>query len=706
MFKLWLKIMSVLTLIVTVLADNESICKEIKKLLIAHGDENQSFGLCYLDYDYDIDPETEIIKVEISHADDEELSYDNLIKIFSYIDTVTLSTDDKAISENVINALKASPNIKKVILSYSPFPIPSSFLEIDNIKILELNRCTVDKDLIDGLSKMSNLEELYFIDTSFAKDYSPSNTTNSMTSLKKFEYFNTMCGSDDKDNIDFIFGAKNLEYLKLDCSCLTGISEKIGNLKSLKELYIKYYYHETLPEQIFDLVNLETLEVRSTSLKEFPKQIFNLKNLKKLNLLYNGFDSIPEEIGSMESLEVIDFTGNHIKEIPKEIGNLKNLKILNLYYNKIENLIEELGNLENLEELYINKNRISELPSSLNNLKKLKILVSTENYSLKGKILTNESLETCKYDEDNYELCKPIENIKCLNDDIKDVYKLCSDENIVEKSTETDDKPTSTEVTEKPTNTSIEVTEKPTNTSTAVNEKPTNTSTEVTEKPTNTSTTVNEKPTNTSTDNIEKPTDIDDKPVDVDDDTSNNTEDIDDSHDESDNESGNESTTDKNNDIADNDSDDTKISNNGKCGKGYGKCPDDYCCSKYGWCGKSKDYCSTGCQSKFGQCSKEEEEVTQLSTNGRCGDGYGRCPKGECCSKYGWCGHSDEHCATNNGCKTKYGICKSEIMYRTGECGKNHGKCSEGYCCSKFGWCGKTEQYCGKGCQSEFGECH
>jgi len=65
MFKLWLKIMSVLTLIVTVLADNESICKEIKKLLIAHGDENQSFGLCYLDYDYDIDPETEIIKVYI-----------------------------------------------------------------------------------------------------------------------------------------------------------------------------------------------------------------------------------------------------------------------------------------------------------------------------------------------------------------------------------------------------------------------------------------------------------------------------------------------------------------------------------------------------------------------------------------------------------------------------------------------------------------
>jgi len=42
-----------------------------------------------------------------------------------------------------------------------------------------------------------------------------------------------------------------------------------------------------------------------------------------------------------------------------------------------------------------------------------------------------------------------------------------------------------------------------------------------------------------------------------------------------------------------------------------------------------------------------------------------------------------------------------------GKCGKGIGKCFSGYCCSKYGWCGKTDDHCdiSKGCQSEFGDC-
>jgi len=45
-----------------------------------------------------------------------------------------------------------------------------------------------------------------------------------------------------------------------------------------------------------------------------------------------------------------------------------------------------------------------------------------------------------------------------------------------------------------------------------------------------------------------------------------------------------------------------------KCGKKHGSCKEGYCCSKYGWYGKSKDYCEKvkGCQSKFGECWKYE----------------------------------------------------------------------------------------------------
>jgi len=31
-------------------------------------------------------------------------------------------------------------------------------------------------------------------------------------------------------------------------------------------------------------------------------------------------------------------------------------------------------------------------------------------------------------------------------------------------------------------------------------------------------------------------------------------------------------------------------------------CKRNYCCSKYGYCGKSSDYCDSGCQSSYGKC--------------------------------------------------------------------------------------------------------
>ena len=45
-------------------------------------------------------------------------------------------------------------------------------------------------------------------------------------------------------------------------------------------------------------------------------------------------------------------------------------------------------------------------------------------------------------------------------------------------------------------------------------------------------------------------------------------------------------------------------------------------------------------------------------TKDRCGKEYGICDADDCCSKYGWCGQSDEHCG--NGCQSDYGFCKSK----------------------------------------------
>jgi len=42
-----------------------------------------------------------------------------------------------------------------------------------------------------------------------------------------------------------------------------------------------------------------------------------------------------------------------------------------------------------------------------------------------------------------------------------------------------------------------------------------------------------------------------------------------------------------------------------KCGSkkdGIYMCKRNYCCSKYGYCGKSSAYCDSGCQSRYGKC--------------------------------------------------------------------------------------------------------
>ncbi|ORX46003.1 glycoside hydrolase/deacetylase [Piromyces finnis] len=118
----------------------------------------------------------------------------------------------------------------------------------------------------------------------------------------------------------------------------------------------------------------------------------------------------------------------------------------------------------------------------------------------------------------------------------------------------------------------------------------------------------------------------------------------------------------------------TVTSTNGRCGAEFGSCPEGQCCSQYGYCGVSSDHCTTGCQSSFGQCGSTTNKKTSVkkttattkmatttkkatvtSTNGRCGTEFGSCPEGQCCSQYGYCGVSSDHCTT--GCQSSFGQC-------------------------------------------------
>jgi len=114
----------------------------------------------------------------------------------------------------------------------------------------------------------------------------------------------------------------------------------------------------------------------------------------------------------------------------------------------------------------------------------------------------------------------------------------------------------------------------------------------------------------------------------------------------------------------------TNISTDNRCGPSNGNtvCPDNKCCSQYGYCGTTSAYCGTGCQSGFGKCttstggsssSSSGKDYTKIvSTDGSCGAGKGRCPDGQCCSQYGYCGTTLDHCKASVGCQSKYGLCQ------------------------------------------------
>lgn len=132
--------------------------------------------------------------------------------------------------------------------------------------------------------------------------------------------------------------------------------------------------------------------------------------------------------------------------------------------------------------------------------------------------------------------------------------------------------------------------------------------------------------------------------------------------------------------------------------------------------------------------------AAQISSNGRCGVGYGyTClgsSFGSCCSQYSYCGSTPAYCAT--GCQSGYGSCSSTspspsqpasttTVSKDGTCGGTKGytclKSTFGNCCSQYGYwyacvplnfkCSLTESYysgsssayCGTGCKSAYGSC-
>jgi len=88
---------------------------------------------------------------------------------------------------------------------------------------------------------------------------------------------------------------------------------------------------------------------------------------------------------------------------------------------------------------------------------------------------------------------------------------------------------------------------------------------------------------------------------------------------------------------------------------------------------------------------RKSRKDTRRLTCGSGNVGDGTCAnEGECCSQYGWCGTSAEHCGGSPGPGPTPG---------GGTCGSGNvgdGTCANaGECCSQYGWCGTSAEHCG-----------
>jgi hypothetical protein len=102
----------------------------------------------------------------------------------------------------------------------------------------------------------------------------------------------------------------------------------------------------------------------------------------------------------------------------------------------------------------------------------------------------------------------------------------------------------------------------------------------------------------------------------------------------------------------------------------------------------------------FGQCAPGPGP-TPAPPAGTCGGGNrgnGACASGQCCSQWGWCGTSADHCSGQPPSPTPAPPPPTPAPPSAGTCGggsTGNGACANGQCCSQWGWCGTSADHCG-----------
>ena len=179
-----------------------------------------------------------------------------------------------------------------------------------------INRKKVYQETLDNIEYFKLLNEIF------------SNSGFMIFTFKDGEVEKIAIFGDEKsvaeENMDNYYG--NIGYLELE-----ELTDLIGELKSMKELFL-----------------------RSIGLKKLPRSMMSLKNLKFLSLTGNPQLKLPDFLWNLKSLEILDLSNNKLTILPESIENLENIKELYIYNNHLKSLpLSSITKLKKLRKIYI-----------------------------------------------------------------------------------------------------------------------------------------------------------------------------------------------------------------------------------------------------------------------------------------------------------------------------------------------------------------
>lgn len=312
------------------------------------------------------------LKVLYAKCDDE---VNDIIGNLKNMEELYLDFDDSTIE---LSFLKNMHNLKKLTIIGAEIEDPSPLTKLPSITYLDLSDDNIHKT--DWLSKMTQLEELYYSPGSEAGNYDIIHVDISgLTNLKCLSFIED---SGDTDfNVSQLKKMKHLQKLELNTNYNPGL-DKLKKMPQIKDLSV--YLGEEYDNLNF-LKNMGQLTALNLDISsDFPGADYtplkSLINLKKLTILSESEDSnnITKVISKMKQLtSLVVETRMKSTDFLKGLQNLKTLALLTLGQEEAVD-ITSLADMQKLNTLDVSNIKIDDI-SVLGKSKSLSTLFYQSN---------------------------------------------------------------------------------------------------------------------------------------------------------------------------------------------------------------------------------------------------------------------------------------------------------------------------------------